>query len=332
MENIAQVDMEEREECDIDVPLFSEDIAFDYEGKNIKLPDLIESDLEIWTDYLGDYVNMWLRNTPGFFDDQKDKMVRLAFCPFLFGVTDNLPVAWVKLLVNLENLKPEKINEPFSATELDEYEMAEVIFKCCADLTKNKKDLTEILNFIYDIEERSGRGSHIDISYCLEKLVELKLAPILKEMEKQHGLCGRNLSDRPGLTGLWTALFSSLARLSLCFYFTHNMQRQLKRGNSPLLSTSASVVDIVDIDKNSRKPLHVSRKLSRYFLIGLAPTGPATYTNFRRLSLGRSMSKFRVCVCGGSQRDLHRRVPARSKVTAMAETRLILPFYGNRHG
>ena len=45
--------MAEREECDIDIPLFSEDIAFDYEGKNIKLPDLIESDLEIWTDYLG---------------------------------------------------------------------------------------------------------------------------------------------------------------------------------------------------------------------------------------------------------------------------------------
>ncbi|GFO30003.1 26S proteasome non-ATPase regulatory subunit 9-like [Plakobranchus ocellatus] len=141
-------------------------------------PKLSESDMEIWTDYLGDYVDMWLRNGPRFFEDQKYKMVRLALCPFLFNITDNLPRVWINVLSNFGILGRERSDDRIllSASEMESFEMAELIFKRCADLTvESKNDLKEILNFIYDIEERPGSGERIDVYYALDRLPDLKL-------------------------------------------------------------------------------------------------------------------------------------------------------------
>ncbi|RUS81577.1 hypothetical protein EGW08_010651 [Elysia chlorotica] len=121
---------------------------------------------------------MWMRNYPAFFKDQKSKMIRLALCPLLFGISDNLPMAWVKIFVNPEVLKPERIHQPLTSLEMETYEAAEVIFDRCAVLTLMMvKDLKEILNFIYDIEERSARKGFIDVNYALEKLPQLKVFP-----------------------------------------------------------------------------------------------------------------------------------------------------------
>lgn len=146
-----------------------------------KLPNLIECDQELWTDYLGDYLCMWLKNSQRFFEDQKAKMRWLAFCPFLFGITDNLPMPWIRIFVKEEVLHRHRIHDvDFTPVELDTLDMADVIFQCCADLiVRNHKDLKEILNFINEIEERYGRRDFIDTNFALSKLVQLKVFPSL---------------------------------------------------------------------------------------------------------------------------------------------------------
>ncbi|KAK6963532.1 26S proteasome non-ATPase regulatory subunit 9, partial [Biomphalaria glabrata] len=47
-----------------------------------------------------DYIAMWQRNSIQFIQEQQQKMLGMAMCPFLFGVTLNLPEAWIKLLYN----------------------------------------------------------------------------------------------------------------------------------------------------------------------------------------------------------------------------------------
>ncbi|GFS27574.1 hypothetical protein ElyMa_005282900 [Elysia marginata] len=141
------------------------------------VPKLCEMDLELWTDYLAGYLDMWLKNSPAFFEDQKCKMKWLAFCPFLFGITDNLPMAWIRIFVTPFVTRERMHERNFSQSEMDTYEMAEVIFQCCADVTvENIKDLKEILNFINDVEEHSAsRGEHIDLRFALDKLLQLKV-------------------------------------------------------------------------------------------------------------------------------------------------------------
>ncbi|KAK6963531.1 E3 ubiquitin-protein ligase TTC3, partial [Biomphalaria glabrata] len=54
-------------------------------------------------------------------------------------------------------------------SEMEMSEMAEVIFRRCYQLVENKSDLKTILNYIYDVEERSKQGS-IDLNFALDEI------------------------------------------------------------------------------------------------------------------------------------------------------------------
>ncbi|CAL1526481.1 unnamed protein product, partial [Lymnaea stagnalis] len=163
-----------------------------------EVPELQAIDDELWTDYLGDYIAMWLENSREFIQDQQEKLLKMALCPFLYGVHLNLPDAWIKILFNngvLEKEREGKIT-PLNESELETLEMAEVIFLRCCQLVENKGDLKTILNFIYEVEERSTNG-YIDMNFALHEVANQEVfksmwAPLRKTYEhkkKQAHVC-----------------------------------------------------------------------------------------------------------------------------------------------
>ncbi|XP_012945315.1 uncharacterized protein LOC106013625, partial [Aplysia californica] len=138
-------------------------------------PRLAEPTEETWMELMGDCVSMWLKNSPEFFKVAKQKLLRMAKCPFLFGVSDNLPRPWMEVLINYGILESgrEKKTSPLREAEMEMFEMVEVIFERCLQLVENKVDLKTILNFINDVDERSGGGTTVDIAFALSEISKL---------------------------------------------------------------------------------------------------------------------------------------------------------------
>merc|ERR1711923_59509 len=104
---------------------------------------------------VGDCVEMWLKNSPNFYKLQQQKMLKMAKCPFLFGVSENLPRRWLKVLTShgLLDEGREKSTNEMSESEMEIFEMVEVIFERSLQLVTNKGDLKAILNLIHEVEE-----------------------------------------------------------------------------------------------------------------------------------------------------------------------------------
>ncbi|BFZ25467.1 hypothetical protein BsWGS_28506 [Bradybaena similaris] len=142
-----------------------------------QVPPLADTDVELWTDCLGDYISAWLKNSQNFFNEQQEKMYRMALCPFLFGVSRNLPQAWLEVLrtYGIVEKDRENITSPLSELQLETLDMAETVFMRCSQLASNKNDLKTILNFIHDVEDRSALSGRIDMNYALQEVSSLEV-------------------------------------------------------------------------------------------------------------------------------------------------------------
>jgi len=152
---------------------------------------LVEATEESWMELVGDCIAMWTKNNSEFLHQQQQKMLRMAKCPFLFGVSENLPRPWIKMLQNYSLLDGNRIKStgPMSTAEMETFEMVELVFDRCLQLVENKNDLKTILNIVNDVEERSKQGQ-VDMTFALSEVSKLEMfksvwAPIKRSYEKK---------------------------------------------------------------------------------------------------------------------------------------------------